>query len=289
MAEFFGIEESRVPCIVLLSVRERHGVVIPIDETFGIYEFLKRLAERMGFAPVRLGKALDERERLRGIVRYRSPGLDPEQVVSLSRRLAEAEALAPELIGDCISRLENLARADPSDADIRVLRAVTDLLRSPQKQAERHNLRIGGLLGRLERVIGKLEAKRPLWEELGPFREDLKTVEREVTDLREQVASIGLTGLIAQVAAELPRPLHAQEDMAPAPRLPGLSFSGLTPTSSVPCTVVAERAGRLGLVMVHGFLSKPSMWNPLRDLLADDPDLGFVDPWHSVTAPACSG
>lgn len=30
--------------------------------------------------------------------------------------------------------------------------------------------------------------------------------------------------------------------------------------------------------MVHGILSEPAMWNPLRDLLADDTDLGFVDP-----------
>ncbi|MER6443776.1 alpha/beta fold hydrolase [Streptomyces venezuelae] len=280
-AEFFGIEESHVPCIVLLSMGERHGTVIPIDETFGVYEFLKTLTERVGPAPVRLGKALDERERLRTIVRFRSPGLDSRQVASLSSLLAEAGALAPELIVDCRARLEHLAHAEPSDADLQALRTVCDLLRSPEKQAERHNLRTHGLLSRLERLIGKLEVQRPQWEELRTTQEELRTVERELPELREQVSSIGLAGLITQVAAELPSPLEKVEDLVPAtPRLPGWSFSrlGRPLTHAARSPLAAARAGRLGLVMVHGFRSKPSMWNPLRDLLADDPELGFVDP-----------
>lgn len=155
-AEFFGIEESNVPCIVLLSMGERHGTVIPIDESFGVYDFLKRLMERVGPAPVRLGRVLDERERLRRQVAWCRPGLDPAQVRSLSRKLARAEVLAPELIADCRTRVESLARAEPSDEDLRALRAVSDLLRSPQRQPDRHNLRIHGLLGQLERVIGTL-------------------------------------------------------------------------------------------------------------------------------------
>lgn len=278
-AEFFGIEESHVPCLVVLSMGERHGTVIPIDKSFGVYTFLKELMERVGSAPVRLGKSLHERQQLRLQIARPRPGLEPAQVQSLSRRLAEVEVLEPELIADCRARLETLTQAEPSDADLRALRAVSDLLRSPQQQAERHNLRIGGLPSRLDRVIGTLETQRPRWEESTRSRERLVTVEREVTVLRDKVASIGLAGLVRHVAAELPHPLH-KEDMAPAPRLPGWSFSllGRRPTSTVQATVAAERAGRLGLVMVHGILSEPAMWNPLRDLLADDTDLGFVDP-----------
>jgi pimeloyl-ACP methyl ester carboxylesterase len=278
-AEFFGIEESHVPCVVLLSMGEKHGTVVPIDESFGVYEFLKKLMERVGLAPVRLGRLLDERERLRRRIAWQRPGLDPAQVRSLSLKLAEAEALAPELIADCRARVETLARAEPSDADLRVLRTVSDLLRSPQRQAERHNLRIRGLLSRLDRVIGTLETQRPRWEESRCSRERLVTVEREVKVLRDEVASIGLAGLIPRVAAELSHPLH-EEDMGPTPRLPGWSFSRLSHRHmfTVPATAASERAGRLGLVMVHGFLSEPAMWNPVRDLLADDTDLGFVDP-----------
>ncbi|MFD6323433.1 alpha/beta fold hydrolase [Streptomyces sp. NPDC058442] len=278
-AEFFGIEESHVPCLVVLSMGERHGTVIPIDESFGVYNFLKELKERMPSAPVRLGKLLDERQQLlRQIARHR-PGLEPAQVQSLSRKLAEAEVLAPELTADCRARLQTLTQAEPSDADLRALRAVSDLLRSPQRQAERHNLRIRGLPSRLDRVIGTLETQRPHWEEFRWSRERLVTVEREVTSLRDEVASIGLAGLIARVAAELSHPLH-EEDTGPAPRLPGWSFSrlGRRPAHTVQATAAAERAGRLGLVMVHGIFSEPAMWDPLRDLLADDTDLGFVDP-----------
>ncbi|MFJ5776116.1 hypothetical protein [Streptomyces sp. NPDC093094] len=219
-AEFFGIEESHVPCMVLLSMREKHGTVIPIDESFGIYEFLKKLMEHVGLAPVRLGRALDERKRLqRQVGRY---GLAPTQVRSLNRKLAKAEALAPELIADCRARVETLTRTEPSDPDLRVLREVSDLLRSPRRQAERHNLRIRGLLGQLERVIGTLETQRPAWEESRRSREALATVEREVRVLRSEVAAISLSSLIPRVAAEL----H-EEGMAPTSRLPGWSFSRL--------------------------------------------------------------
>ncbi|MFJ5534921.1 esterase/lipase family protein [Streptomyces sp. NPDC093261] len=257
-AEFFGIEESHVPCLVVLSMVERHGTVIPMDEVFGVYDFLKKLKECMPSAPVGPGKLLDQRQRLLDQIAQHRSVLEPDQVRSLSRKLAGAEVLAPELVADCRARLQTLTQAEPSDADLRALRAVSDLLRSPRRQAEQHNLRIGGLSSRLDRLISTLEA-----------REKLLTVDR----------SIGLAGLIVRVAAELPHPLHP-EDMAPAPRLPGWSFSrlGRRPTHTVPATAAAERPGRLGLVMVHGILSKPAMWDPLRDLLADDTDLGFVDP-----------
>ncbi|WP_406188136.1 FG-GAP-like repeat-containing protein [Streptomyces anulatus] len=35
---------------------------------------------------------------------------------------------------------------------------------------------------------------------------------------------------------------------------------------------------RLGLVMVHGFMSGPKVWEPLRGLIAADRELGFVEP-----------
>ncbi|MEU2668045.1 FG-GAP-like repeat-containing protein [Streptomyces sp. NPDC007164] len=35
---------------------------------------------------------------------------------------------------------------------------------------------------------------------------------------------------------------------------------------------------RLGLVMVHGIMSGPKVWEPLRGLIAADPGLGFVEP-----------
>ncbi|MFF9481824.1 FG-GAP-like repeat-containing protein [Streptomyces sp. NPDC014733] len=35
---------------------------------------------------------------------------------------------------------------------------------------------------------------------------------------------------------------------------------------------------RLGLVMVHGIMSGPKVWEPLRGLIAADRDLGFVEP-----------
>ncbi|MFB8773986.1 esterase/lipase family protein [Streptomyces broussonetiae] len=278
-AEFFGIDESHVPCLVLLSMGERHGTVIPIDESFGVYEFLKKLMERVGFAPVRLGRLLDERERLRHWIASHRAGLEPSQVGSLGQKLVEAEVLAPQLITDCRARLEPLTQAEPSDADLRALREVSELLRSPQRQAERHNLRIRGLLSQLHRVIGTLEARRPHWEEFRRSQEALVTVERGVTVLRDEVASIGLARLIPQVAGELPHLQH-EEDMVSAPQLPGWSFSrlGRRPPHAAQSAVAAERAGRLGLVMVHGILSEPAMWKPLRGLLADDADLGFVDP-----------
>ena len=34
--------------------------------------------------------------------------------------------------------------------------------------------------------------------------------------------------------------------------------------------------GRLGLVMVHGFMSEPEAWQPLREQFAADPSLDFV-------------
>lgn len=277
-AEFFGIEESEIPRLVVLSMGERHGTVIPIDESFGVYDFLKAVMERVGSAPVSLGKLLDERHDLVHRIALHRPGLEPDRVLSLKRRLADAEVLAPQLIADCQARLQTFAQAEPSDADLQALQAVSDLLRSPRRQAERHNLRIGGLLNRLTRVIATLQSQRQSWEEFRRCREALETVEREVAVRREKVASIRLTGLIAEVAAELPHPLHEQ-DTRQVSQLPGWTFSrlGHRPTGTMLATT-AERVGRLGLVMVHGILSTPAIWNPLRDLLADDPDLGFVDP-----------
>lgn len=40
----------------------------------------------------------------------------------------------------------------------------------------------------------------------------------------------------------------------------------------------AERDERLGVVFVHGFTSSPKMWKPFTELMAGDPDLGFVRP-----------
>ncbi|MFE2887012.1 esterase/lipase family protein [Streptomyces sp. NPDC059272] len=277
-AEFLGIKESHVPCLVVLSTGERHGTVIPIDKSFGVYDFLKKLMERVGSAPASLGKSLDECQQLRRQIALPRLGLELSQVQSLSRKLVRVEVLAPELIADCRARLETLTHTEASDADLGALRAVCDLVRSSQGKAVLHNLRIGGLLSRLDRAIGTLEAQRPDWEKSRQSRERLATVEREVAVLEGKVASINLPGLIRQVAAELPRPLHEMA-MDPARQLPDWTFSCLNhrPTSTVQNSGAAKRVGQLGLVAVHGFLSKPSMWNPLRDLMADDTDLGFVD------------
>ncbi|MGW7510661.1 hypothetical protein ACWGJ0_23530 [Streptomyces massasporeus] len=126
-ADFFGIEESHVPCLVMLSMGERHGTFVPIDKSFGVYNFLKQIKERMPSAPGSLAALLDKRQHLRQIAQHRL-GLDPAQVQSLSRKLTEAEVLAPELIADCRARLETLTQAEPSDMDLRTLRAVSDLL-----------------------------------------------------------------------------------------------------------------------------------------------------------------
>ncbi|MEU3550041.1 esterase/lipase family protein [Streptomyces longwoodensis] len=280
-ADFFGIEESHIPCIVLLSMSERHGTVIPIDESFGVYEFLKKLMERVGSAPVRLGKLLEERERLRRHIGVQHLGLDSAQVRSLDRKLAQAQVLAPELIAGCRTRLGNLETTEPSDEDLQALREVSALLRSPQRQAERHNLRIGGLLSQLERTISMLEAQRPNWERVSQSQKSLAAIEHDVTRLRDEVVSIRLAALVREVATELPHPLHAVE-AGPVLRLPGWSLSRLarrSPHTYTPWTTAArERVGRLGLVMVHGILSKPDMWNDLQELLAEDTDLGFVDP-----------
>lgn len=40
------------------------------------------------------------------------------------------------------------------------------------------------------------------------------------------------------------------------------------------CRLAAD--GRLGLVMVHGFMSEPEVWTPLQERVAADPSLEFV-------------
>ncbi|MFE7077448.1 alpha/beta fold hydrolase [Streptomyces sp. NPDC057620] len=272
-AAFFGLQGAHVPCLVVLSMREKHGTVIPVDESFDVAKFLRALTDRMGLAPATLGQRLDEREQLRCRIGQYQTGLEPAQTQALSRRLAEAEVLAPELIADCRARVESLAQAEPSDTDLRVLHEVAALLRSPERQADRHNLRIGGLLSRLERVIGTLETQRPTWEERRQSREKLATVEEAITALRDKVAHIRLTELVTQVAAELPRPLNKVATFA-ADQLPGWSFSRLGHTAAVRAS--AERAGALALVMVHGFRSSGAMWTPLQNLLKEDPELNIT-------------
>ncbi|MEV7581611.1 alpha/beta fold hydrolase [Streptomyces erythrochromogenes] len=273
-SEFFGIQESNVPCIVLLSMRERHGTVIPFDESFGVYDFLKRLVELMGHNPVTIRRVTREIDMLRyKISNYRPTDLLFDETKPLRYRLPEADLLPHRVEG----ALFLLNKALPEGASIEQIRAFETYMRSTPEPNKQRDPDFDLHLLLLEQVI---EKHREMQDELAQAEEDLEVALQSGSDMHYPARSIGLSGLIARVAAELPSPLDEEEDMAPAPRLPDWSFSRLGRTSdhTVQSTASTRRAGQLGLVMVHGFLSKPSVWDPLRELLAEDPDLGFVDP-----------
>jgi hypothetical protein len=47
MQEFFGIPESLVPCVVVVSLQEQMALAIPLEEDSNVYQFLKKIKTRI--------------------------------------------------------------------------------------------------------------------------------------------------------------------------------------------------------------------------------------------------
>ncbi|HEV2374494.1 MAG TPA: hypothetical protein VGS19_20325 [Streptosporangiaceae bacterium] len=172
-ALYFGIDESLLPGILILSLQEHRGALIQVADRLSIYELFKKLVENIGPEPRRLEEMLQEQrttrrrlERLaedasvwRSLTR-RVPIEWPAQVDALDRRLMEIEHLDPALVAECRRRLNNV-RDDGSSDQILAgqLSQIIDLLPSGPGTA-----RIGvprDLARRIRRVIFKLEHGHP--------------------------------------------------------------------------------------------------------------------------------
>lgn len=230
-AAFFGLSESVIPCLLVLSMRERHGTVIAMEEDLSLYRLFKQLIVNIGPAPAQLAEMLSEQRstqrRLSELTRVPIPS---SQIDALWRRLGEVERFAPELIADCRSQLATIR--DDSGASGRVLaeklREVSVTLPTAEEMS-RLNLRTSGVRSLLHRVITKLEdwnAGADSLEEISLLRAKVAQQSAEVAPLRQLVDSLSLSSSVLSAGEELLAPLEKRRLTSP-PSLADWSFSHL--------------------------------------------------------------
>ncbi|WP_326654764.1 hypothetical protein [Streptomyces sp. NBC_01750] len=232
-AAFFGIHESLLPCLLVLSMRERHGTLLAVEESLSVYRLFRQLIVHMGPAPAQLAELLWEQRtvdwRLSRLtqdrVRYQNavsyvPIEWPVQIDALGRHLGAVEHLAPDLIADCRGRLAAIRDTGESDRGLaEKLRQVIDVL-PPESELDRQNIR-SGIRRRLRRVISKLDngppgegrpaITRPAGlEEIPRLRARLAELSDEITPLRQLVDELSLSDAVLRVGQDLLDPLETQ-------------------------------------------------------------------------------
>ncbi|MER5465045.1 hypothetical protein ABT010_31045 [Streptomyces sp. NPDC002668] len=232
-AAFFGIHESLLPCLLVLSMRERHGTLLAVEESLSVYRLFRQLIVHMGPAPAqlaelhweqrtagwRLSRLTQERVRYQNAISY-VPIEWPVQIDALGRHLGAVEHLASDLIADCRGRLAAIRDTGESDRNLaEKLRQVIDVL-PPESELDRQNIR-SGIRRRLRRVISKLDNGppgegrpaiiRPAGiEEIPRLRARLAELSDEITPLRQLVNELRLSDAVLRVGQELLAPLETQ-------------------------------------------------------------------------------
>ncbi|MEU3743529.1 hypothetical protein AB0E78_41610 [Streptomyces sp. NPDC032198] len=229
-AAFFGLRESLIPCLLVLSIRERHGTVIAMEEDLSVYRLFKQLIVNIGPAPAQLAEMLSEqRSAQRRVSELMRVPIPSSQIDALWRDLREVERLAPELIADCRSRLAAIRDGGSSGRVLaEKLREVIVTL-PPAEEMNRLNLRTAGIRSRLQRVITKLED----WndgadnlEEISLLRARGAQQSEEMVPWRHLVDSLSLSNSVLSVGEELLAPLENRRLTSP-PSLADWSFSHL--------------------------------------------------------------
>ncbi|WP_157430168.1 hypothetical protein [Actinomadura oligospora] len=231
-ASYFGIEESLLPSVLVLSMWERRGVLLAVDERVSVYSLFKKLVENMGPAPRRLEELAREQAEVDDhlpqlaqalwdweVARRRVPLEWPRQVDALDRHLGEVEYLDASLVGDCRRRLSEIRDTGGSDRELAEnLLRVIDLL-PPGPEAIKMNIR-SGLPKRIRRVVVKLERGHPGIEFLNVSKPPgLDRVAEEVSKLRtrqhqlpDEIAaikrSVNLSAAAISVGQELLGPVE---------------------------------------------------------------------------------
>lgn len=229
-AAFFGLSESAIPCLLVLSMRERHGTVIAMEEDLSLYRLFKQLIVNIGPAPAQLAEMLSEQRstqrRLSELTRVPIPS---SQIDALWRRLGEVERFAPELIADCRSQLATIRDSGASGRVLaEKLREVSVALPTAEEMS-RLNLRTSGVRSLLHRVITKLEdwnAGADSLEEISLLRAKVAQQSAEVAPLRQLVDSLSLSSSVLSAGEELLAPLEKRRLTSP-PSLADWSFSHL--------------------------------------------------------------
>ncbi|WP_141747230.1 hypothetical protein [Streptomyces agglomeratus] len=239
-AALFEIPESLLPCLLVLSMRERRGMVLDIEEHLSVYRLFKRLIVHIGPAHIQLAELLREQESAERRLAHlriaeqqwrielrRVPIEWPVQIDALWRHLGEVENLAPELIVDCRGRLAAIRDTGASDWGLaEKLREAIDAL-PPESELHRQNIR-SGIRRRLIRVISKIENGHPGGTEGCPrgvrpdgldeiplLRERLAGLRDEIMSLRRLVESASLSDAVLSVGEELLAPLDRQRLASP--------------------------------------------------------------------------
>lgn len=228
-AAFFGLRESLLPCLLVLSMRERHGTVIAMEEDLSVYRLFKQLIVNIGPAPAQLAEMLrEQRSAQRRVSELMRVPIPSSQIDALWRGFGEVERLAPELIADCRSQLAAIRDGGSSGRVLaEKLREVIVAL-PPAGEMNRLNLRTG-IRSRLQRVITKLED----WndgadnlEEISLLRARAAQQSEEMVPLRQLVDSLSISSSVLSVGEELLAPLEKRRLTSP-PSLADWSFRHL--------------------------------------------------------------
>jgi hypothetical protein len=229
-AAFFGLRESVIPCLLVLSMRERHGTVIAMKEDLSVYRLFKQLIAHIGPAPAQLAEMLRERRsnqrRLGELTRVPIPAA---QIDALWRRLGEVERLDPELIADCRSQLAAVGDGGSSGRVLaEKLRQVIVAL-PPDAEMNRLNLRTGvrSLLGRVIAKIEEWNDGSDSLDEISRLRAMVARQSEEMEPLRQLVDSLSISSAVLGAAEDLLAPLERRTLISP-PSLADWSFSLLT-------------------------------------------------------------
>ncbi|MEU6847452.1 hypothetical protein ABZ930_36890 [Streptomyces sp. NPDC046716] len=238
-AGFFGLNQLFMPCLVILSTRERHGMVVDIEKDLSLYELFDQLLARIGTAPAQLDDLLGQRRSTQwqlNDLTDRRVRLEPQQVSAITRRLGEVEHMAPDLIAECRTLLENIGRDDASARDLSQRLRELILILPPPQELRLHNLR-SDVRPRLQRVVTKIERSLPSAEELSTIPQLQTKVDRldeQIPPLQQLVDSLSLSSAVLSAAEEILAPLEKQR-LTPPEALANWSFTylkrrqGITP------------------------------------------------------------
>ncbi|NUW40417.1 hypothetical protein [Nonomuraea rhodomycinica] len=223
MQEFFGVPESLVPCVVVVSLEEKAAFVVPLEESSSVYHFLKRIKSEVESV---LSEIRERDERLDALKRARISnrsdlGMRKAAMAAVDREWERHRtALATDL--DSIS-------AHWTGEAARLCGWMSGRLHDggPLTEAERMSARTlmrvlkgGGRLGTLPRRLGRTLGKmargypegHPAVLRLADSRATADAVEREIGHIKRELGLLGKELRLADAVVAAARELNLTLD-----------------------------------------------------------------------------
>jgi hypothetical protein len=155
-AQYFGIAESELPCLLMMSLQERTSLVVRLRPQLSIYGLLRATISNLGGRPARIASLSSQQVALKSAVaaarrQVKTVECLDANVEAVVAGLDAVDSFDPQLLARCKEALQRAVKTgDPGDAPA----ALADLHREMPATGDRPPLRHSAVWGLMQQLAG---------------------------------------------------------------------------------------------------------------------------------------